>query len=78
MANFNGPKTRNHPAASCYSMDWEERRMAADPSEESSDIDDWIVEVRVWWRHAPQHYWGQLLFATRAIESAGCGVYLCL
>ena len=45
MADFNGPKTRNHNAASCFSMDWEERRMAADLSEESSDVDNWIVEV---------------------------------
>lgn len=43
MADFNGPKTTNHPAASCFSMDWEDRRMAADESEESSEIDHWIV-----------------------------------
>jgi hypothetical protein len=45
MADFNGPKTTNHPAASCYSMDWDDRRMAADESEESTNIDHWIVEA---------------------------------
>jgi len=46
MADFSGPKTRDHPAASCFSMDWEDRKFLVDDnsSEESGFVDHWVVE----------------------------------
>jgi hypothetical protein len=45
MANFFGPKTRNHPAASCYATQWDDHTVSGGDSEESSEVDNWIIEV---------------------------------